>query len=188
LIQIGWLADHPEGVRIVNFEEHNGASAKKRSITSKRVANHRSGNADVTQPALQNDDTSVTGALAREEKIREETKDIPHTPQAGQRRTAIALQTYLDHCKQAGEKPIPADDAVFAYAKEAGISDEFLRLQWLEFKDRYSIDGAKRYKKWPTVFEKSVRGNWFRLWYAKDGAYELTTTGQQAKAVHRGSA
>ena len=31
LVSIGWLADHPHGVRIVNFEEHNGASAKNSS-------------------------------------------------------------------------------------------------------------------------------------------------------------
>lgn len=82
LCDIGWLADHPEGVRIIGFEEHNGASAKKRSVTAKRVANHR-GNADVTptkseyerdvtQQALQDEHASVTGALAREEKRREE--------------------------------------------------------------------------------------------------------------------
>lgn len=66
LCAIGWLEDHPEGVRIVKFEEHNGESAKKRCQTAKRVANHRAGNADVTQPALQIEDKSVSGALARE--------------------------------------------------------------------------------------------------------------------------
>lgn len=29
LVDIGWIADHPEGVRIVNFEEHNGATIRK---------------------------------------------------------------------------------------------------------------------------------------------------------------
>lgn len=72
LVSIGWLADHPEGVRIVGFEEHNGSSAKKRCSTAKRVASHRGGNDDVTHAALQDEHTSDTGALAREEKIREE--------------------------------------------------------------------------------------------------------------------
>ena len=36
LVDIGWLADHPEGVRIVGFDEHNGTSAKKRCQTAKR--------------------------------------------------------------------------------------------------------------------------------------------------------
>lgn len=46
LVEIGWLADHPEGVRIINFEDHNGASAKKRAQTAKRVAAYKAGNAD----------------------------------------------------------------------------------------------------------------------------------------------
>jgi hypothetical protein len=74
LCGVGWLEESADGVRINRFEEHNGTSAKKRAVTAKRVANHRS-NSDVTQTALQNDDASVTGALAREEKRREEKKD-----------------------------------------------------------------------------------------------------------------
>lgn len=86
LVNIGWLADHPEGIRIVRFEEHNGKSAKKRASTAKRVADFRAGNADVTanegvcnndvtQQELQIEHKSVTGALAREEKRREEVKE-----------------------------------------------------------------------------------------------------------------
>lgn len=77
LCDIGWLADHPEGVRILNFEEHNGASAKKRCQTAKRVANFKSGNAEVTQPALADEQDSVSSALPREEKRREELIQDP---------------------------------------------------------------------------------------------------------------
>lgn len=123
----------------------------------------------------------------REEKSREEEK-IPHTPQAGPVRkssNAISLKAYLEQCKSAHAKPIPEDDSVFDYALKTGIPTDFLRLQWLEFKDRYGMDGAKRYKAWPSVFGKSVRGNWFKLWYASnDGGYVLTTVGQQAKRQH----
>lgn len=72
LVEIEWLHDDPQGVALVDFTVHNGSSAKKRCSTAKRVADHRSGNADVTPPALQNDHTDDTGALAREEKRREE--------------------------------------------------------------------------------------------------------------------
>lgn len=82
LVSVGWLADHPEGVRIVNFEDHNGASAKKRAVTAKRVATHRSvtpdsacSNDGVTQAALQKEQESVTGALAREREEKEKNKD-----------------------------------------------------------------------------------------------------------------
>lgn len=116
------------------------------------------------------------------------TNKEPHTPQAGQKSGAIALQTYLEECKAKDCKPIAEDDPVFVYADKAGISHEFLRLQWLEFKDRYTQPGAKRYKAWPVVFGKSVRGNWFKLWYAdNNGGYALTTTGQQAQKLHKGN-
>ena len=41
LCAIGWISDHPEGIQIVNFEEHNGASAKRRSEDAKRKADVR---------------------------------------------------------------------------------------------------------------------------------------------------
>lgn len=111
MCDIGWLADHPDGVRIVRFEEHNGASAKKRAATAKRVALHRSGeagnadseeeqhdgNADVTQPALQDERTSVTGALAREEKRREEKEE-----------TTTSLRSVV--VGGAAQAPSPPDD------------------------------------------------------------------------------
>jgi len=102
------------------------------------------------------------------------------------RSSSISFSTFLAECKAAGVRPIPEDDPVFRYATQAGIPHEFLRLQWLEFKDRYSLPGAKRYKAWPTVFCKAVRGNWFKLWYAtNDGGYALTTTGIQAENAHK---
>lgn len=75
LVVIGWIVEQEDGIQLVRFEEHNGASAKKRAVTAKRVANHRSGNADVTLPALPDDDTSVRGALAREREEEEKKKD-----------------------------------------------------------------------------------------------------------------
>ncbi len=95
------------------------------------------------------------------------------------------FRAFLADCKAKGVKPIPEDHAVFTYARKAGIPEEFLRLQWLEFRDRYLEEEDKKYIKWDTVFSKSVRGNWFRLWYATaDGSYVLTTTGQQAAKMH----
>ena len=74
LVDVGWLSDDPQGVVIQHFEEHNGASAKKRAQTAKRVANSRSGNADETPESGIRNAPSVTPALAREEKRREEKK------------------------------------------------------------------------------------------------------------------
>lgn len=141
-------------------------------------------------------------------KNQEPIHKTPHTPQGGQgeaekqesqspeqiivasksskERGAISFKTFVEECKASGEKPIPEGDAVFEYANEAGIPNEFLRLQWCEFRSRYSQPGAKRYKDWRSVFRKSVRGNWLRLWYCNENGYALTTQGQQAKKIHEG--
>lgn len=125
-------------------------------------------------------------------------KEPPIPPKGGEpeakdesrkRQAAVSLKTYLEECKHAGQKAIPEGHAVFAYAAKVGIPDEFLRLHWLEFRERYTMPDAKRYKSWPTVFHKSVKGNWFHLWYAaNDGSYALTTVGQQAQRNHQEAA
>jgi uncharacterized protein YdaU (DUF1376 family) len=134
-----------------------------------------------------------TGSQTNQEPITNK-EEPPIPPKGGEearqdespkRKAAISLRTYLDDCKQVGQKAIPEGHAVFAYAEKVGIPDTFLRLHWLEFKDRYTMPDAKRYKSWPTVFHKSVKGNWFRLWRAaNDGSYVLTTEGQQAQRDH----
>jgi hypothetical protein len=70
LVQIGWLADHPEGVRIINFEDHNGSSAKRRSVDAQRKLNVRSLSAKARTECGQN----APNLGAREEKRREEVK------------------------------------------------------------------------------------------------------------------
>ena len=75
LCSIGWLADHPEGVRIVDFEKHNGVSAKKRCQTAKRVANHAAANAKPTRPNEPTNADSVSSALAREREREREREE-----------------------------------------------------------------------------------------------------------------
>lgn len=76
LEQVGWIQLEPDGARLVNYEKHNGRSAKKRAETALRVGRHRAkGVTDVTEGAEQSNANSVTdvtqSALAREEKSRE---------------------------------------------------------------------------------------------------------------------
>lgn len=119
------------------------------------------------------------------------TNNTPIPPEGGERKRrstgAISFVEYLEYCKDHHMVPIPDDCEVFAYAAKSGIPLDFLRLQWLEFKARYSEPGAKKYKSWTSVFCKSVRNNWFKLWYAdRNGGYALTTTGVQADNTHKG--
>jgi predicted transcriptional regulator len=75
LVSIGWLSENAEGVTVSRFDEHNGASAKQRAQTAKRVSTHK-GNAKVTQQALPEQQDTVTDALPREDKRREELKTL----------------------------------------------------------------------------------------------------------------
>lgn len=86
LVTIGWLSANADGVTLERFQEHNGASAKSRAQTAKRVANHKS-NAQVTQHNEIANATSVTSALPREEKnkninssLSERSPDAPAKP------------------------------------------------------------------------------------------------------------
>lgn len=65
---VGWLVITSDGICLSNFEKHNGATAKSRAQTAKRVANHKgnaTGNGKGNAP-------TVSEALPREEKRREE--------------------------------------------------------------------------------------------------------------------
>lgn len=41
LCDVGWLSEDADGARIIGFEEHNGTSAKRRSMEAQRKANGR---------------------------------------------------------------------------------------------------------------------------------------------------
>jgi hypothetical protein len=70
LLQSGWLKRVADGVQFVNFDRHNGETAKTRALTAKRVKKHRAGNGTVTPKPEACNASSVT--LALPEKRREE--------------------------------------------------------------------------------------------------------------------
>ena len=84
MCEIGWLADHPEGVRIVNFEEHNGQSAKRRSSDAQRKASIRNVSASSADNVRTDSGQNAPDCGAREreekEKNREEDKKQKNTP------------------------------------------------------------------------------------------------------------
>ena len=85
LADVGWATISTEGVELKNFERHNGKTAKERALTAKRVANHKNnggGNADGNGDANAH---TVSGALPRKEKKREE-KNTPLPPAGGCKR------------------------------------------------------------------------------------------------------
>lgn len=198
LCEVGWIEDRTNSIVINRFEEHNGTSAKRRAADAQRKANSRNPSAhcpeEDQQPASPTpcnvvqlsardaDTTRIDGGQIAPDcgaREREEKSNTPHTPRGG--KTAVCLKTWADEVRGKGEKLIPDDDPVFAYAAEVGIPDDFMVLAWAEFKHRYTQPGAKRYKDWRSVFRKAVRGNWLKLWFMDGDGCRLTTVGQQAQ-------
>ncbi len=174
-----WEARQPK-------REREGDNSTERSRTSRAKKNQQ----EPTPTTLV--DATPCNAMQRQETPRvEEIRVIPPIPPSGvesgsipekQKTLAVALPTWLEEIKSAGEKPVPENDPVFVYAEQVGIPQDHLRLCWREFRHRYSQPGAKRYRDWRGVFRKAVRGNWLKLWWVDgEGAYALTTCGKQAE-------
>lgn len=85
MASVDWLIIHEGGISLPNFENHNGATAKSRAQGVKRAAKLRGSDKSNAQTVT----PSVTDALPREEKRREEKKEqkpcVPsaHDPAAG---------------------------------------------------------------------------------------------------------
>lgn len=103
LLEIGWLADHPEGVRIVRFEEHNGRSAKRRCSESVRKMSARDADNVRTESGNAADEVQQSCA-PREEKRREE---VNHSSTSSTRSTSDGSQATRPASKRATQ--LPAD-------------------------------------------------------------------------------
>src|SRR5690606_13990891 len=109
MANVGWLTIEADGVSLPNFDRHHGKTAKNRSLTAKRVATHKSN----AKANAEGNDSSVTVALPREEKSREELNKNPPNPPAGgegdddddageakpkrERKPRIQLKTFIEN-------------------------------------------------------------------------------------------
>ncbi|WP_141984741.1 hypothetical protein [Bordetella hinzii] len=202
LVDIGWIEADADGVSIVNFEDHNGASAKKRAQTAKRVANHRSGNATETPTNESSNAPSVTGALAREREEKDKEEIPPNPPCQGgeepdqpsatkpkrERKERCTLKTFIDRCRQAGETAISGYEPLRKYVDGVGLPMEFVQLAWDVFKAEHGADGIHERRMqadWRQHFLNYVTKGYYRLWYANaEGQFALTTQGVQAQRIH----
>lgn len=119
LVDVNWLRDDPQGVVIAHFEEHNGASAKKRHETARRVAKHRSGNDDETPERENGNAPSVTGALARD-RVEKEKKETPPTPSSAAPSPPLTGLSEDDPPEAAGIPPTAAG-AICGALRRAGV-------------------------------------------------------------------
>jgi hypothetical protein len=129
-------------------------------------------------------------------------KDPPNPPSQGgeepdapsadkpkrERKSAIALKTFLENCKERGEKAISEHKPLLTYVEDTGLPMEFVNLAWMEFKRRHLPEGPDERRlqaDWRKHFVNCVTKGWYKLWYASaDGGYMLTTVGIQAQRLH----
>lgn len=116
---VGWLVINSGGVSLQNFDRHNGATAKSRALTAKRVATHR-GNGECNASS---NGASVTPALAREEKRREEVKEEANASLSGPSGLTCPhreiLKLYAKRLPQCGQ-----------HRTWDGVRQEQLRARW----------------------------------------------------------
>jgi hypothetical protein len=110
LCDIGWLSETEAGVRVENFEEHNGQSAKRRCVDAQRKATVRTvsaSDADKTQTSS-GQETPNLGAREREENRREEDKEAIASSSA-------SAQPTSDDEPDDGVPPCPFDPLIDLY-------------------------------------------------------------------------
>lgn len=149
-------------ISITNYDEHQGDDRQK---AGRRQADGRQ--------------TATPKECKEFKECEEEDK-----PPAKANRQPVIVDTYLKQCKESETLPMPPEDAIFKYADEAGIPNDFLRLCWLEFIER-NRESKKRYKDWRKAFGNCARANWYKLWWIDNGMYMLTTNGKQAELKHK---
>ena len=94
LCAIGWLEDRADGVCIVNFEEHNGTSAKRRCTDAQRKANVRSVSASDADKKQTEEGQKTPNLGAREREEKEEEKREENTGgDAPRKRSAPACRS-----------------------------------------------------------------------------------------------
>lgn len=206
MASVEWLSvlDGNEGLEFANFIEHNTVG-QERSTSAKtaaeRAKEYRERKAaekaeSVTNGVTEKRDASrdgVTTEKNRGEKnisssLRSEDSaaQTQRTP-SRQKREEITLTKFLENCKTAGVKPLPADHPIRDYCRDAGISEEMLQVAWVVFRDEYTLTATKklkRYKDWPGHFANAVRGGWAKLWYTDgEGNVTWSSRGMQEKGV-----
>ena len=104
MMEAGWLVAVDGGVSFVNFDRHNGETAKKRAQTARRVQRHRAQGDTPAVDAAERNAASVTDNVTKAlpEKRREERKDT-HGPNGEQGQPYIPERMNTPECLKAFE-------------------------------------------------------------------------------------
>lgn len=121
LVSVGWLEKSEGGYSLPNFDRHNGNTAKTRAETAKRVSEHRE------KKRICNAET-VTSALPREEKIREEVNPLPPT-EVGKPEKSVCPDCPAEKIVEAYHRELPTSPRVVILTKSRR---GYLKQRWIE--------------------------------------------------------
>lgn len=134
----GWVVVSDDGIALNHFDYHNGASAKTRAQTAKRVGKHRASepsNAEGNAP-------TVTTALAREEKRREENLPTPDGVGGNEAEASPPIDDGMPQCPH--REIIAAFHAALPGARHVRewtpARASLLRTRWREKRNRQRIE------------------------------------------------
>lgn len=169
MINVGWVESlDGGGLAICNFENHNGATAKDRALAAKRAASHRW----KLNSNVESNVNTVTNALPREEKRREEKNIVSKDTKALTRPDDVSKEVWDDFKKQ--RKVALTATALKGIVSEAAKAEITLEAAlvmacnrgWKSFKADWIKDaGVRAIENKQTALEarnKAAREEWFK--------------------------
>lgn len=149
LVSVGWIEDGVDGIRILSFEEHNGASAKRRCMEAKRKAESRDSPGDphdVRNVSASDADKTRTESGSDAELDKREIREDKKNQEKGEKPRAsrkappdldcpgdVEAQVWCDFQTLRKAKKAPITETVIKTARgeavKAGIAfNEFLKI------------------------------------------------------------
>lgn len=155
LAGIGWIAEEEGGITILGFEEHNGASAKRRSLDAQRKATVRKVSASQADTSQTDDgrNAAYRGARVRE-RVREEKNTSSLRSEDARKRApptrpdGVEQQTWDDWTALRARKRAAVSQTVVTEAakeaEKAGLTlDRFLAIWCLRGSQGMQADWIK---------------------------------------------
>jgi hypothetical protein len=144
MISAGWMDDDGSLISVPNFDRHNGATAKTRCLTAKRVSNHKKGNASGN---AKGNAASVTSALPRAEESRAEEKKEKVEKESGGVGEKILMRFPVKGGSEWELTQAVASELRERFPKRDRKSEYQKALDWLESdkKNLKTAQGMKRF-------------------------------------------
>jgi hypothetical protein len=165
LVSIGWLIVDADGITIPRFNEHNGDSAKERTLKNQRQARWRAGKKDSCVDEQASTGAS-TQATTREEKRREEksSSSLRSEDTAADATAPAPKPAKQPKAPKPQKTAMPPDfgisDRVRVWAGQHGF--DALEAHLEAFKRKVDANGYA-YVNWDSAFMEAVREDWAKI-------------------------